>query len=83
VVTHVLKKNDIIFAFSSSYGPYEDKDNTIGQHVLKHGDGVRDVAFRVEDAAKTWKFATSNGAKSVKEPTTLSDENGTVVIASV
>jgi 4-hydroxyphenylpyruvate dioxygenase len=83
VVTHVVKKNEIIFAFASSYGPYEDKDNTIGQHVLKHGDGVRDVAFTVDDAKGIFEKAVKRGAKAVREPETLTDENGTIIIASI
>ena len=49
----------------------------------KHGDGVKDVAFSVDDAAGIFKKAVERGAKAVKEPETLKDENGTVVIASV
>ena len=40
----------------------------IGAHVLKHGDGVRDVAFAVEDAAGIFEKAVSRGAKAVSAP---------------
>merc|ERR1711953_736070 len=45
--SHVVKNNEIIFQFCSSYDP-EDKMN-IGKHICKHGDGVKDVAFTVDD----------------------------------
>jgi 4-hydroxyphenylpyruvate dioxygenase len=83
IATHVIKKDKILFAFSSSYGPYEDKDNVMANHLMKHGDGVRDVAFAVEDAAKAYEVAVRRGAVSVAEPKTLTDEFGSVVVASI
>jgi len=83
VVTHVVRKNKILFAFSSSYGPYEHKNTEMADHLVKHGDGVKDVAFEVEDCKKTYEVAVSRGAKSILEPTTLKDENGTVTIATL
>lgn len=36
----------IVFVLISAYEP----DNPeIGSHLVKHGDGVKDVAFQVED----------------------------------
>lgn len=36
----------IVFVFVSAYDPY---DTVIGNHLVKHGDGVKDVAFEVEE----------------------------------
>lgn len=47
VVSHVVRKNKITFVFQSSYDPKDQLG--IGSHVTKHGDGVRDIAFEVED----------------------------------
>jgi len=80
--THVIRQGKIVFAFVSSYGP-EDTSDDIQKHLVKHGDGVRDVAFNVEDAKKVYEHAISKGAKSVQEPKELKDEHGTVIIASV
>jgi len=49
----------------------------------KHGDGVHDVAFHVDDATGIYNKAVSRGAKSVAEPKELKDENGSIIIASV
>lgn len=49
----------------------------------KHGDGVKDVAFTVDDAAGIYQKAVERGAKGVRKPEVLKDENGSVVIASV
>jgi 4-hydroxyphenylpyruvate dioxygenase len=78
-----VRKNKIVFAFSSTYGTFENKDAAMGEHLLKHGDGVKDVAFEVEDCKKTYSVAVSRGAKSVSEPTELKDENGSVIIATI
>ena len=53
------------------------------EHHAKHGDGVKDVAFAVDDAEGIYKKAVSRGAKSVREPITMEDENGKVLVASV
>jgi len=48
-----------------------------------HGDGVKDVAFTVDDAAGIYKKAVERGAVSVKEPYELKDDEGTVIMATV
>lgn len=50
---------------------------------MKHGDGVKDVSFHVEDCKAIYEKAIARGAKSVKEPEELTDENGTVIFASI
>jgi 4-hydroxyphenylpyruvate dioxygenase len=49
----------------------------------QHGDGVRDVAFEVEDCRKTYDVAVSRGAVSIMEPKVLEDKNGKVTIATI
>jgi len=80
VVTHVIKQNNIIFAFSSPLNP---GNKIFGAHLEMHGDGVRDVAFTVDDARGIYNLAIKNGAKSVMEPTELKDKHGTVILASI
>lgn len=58
-------------------------DSPIGEHVKKHGDGVKVIALWVEDARKAWEETTSRGAKSYMEPTVEKDENGEVVKAGI
>ena len=40
---------------------------------------MQDVAFHVDDAAGIYNKAIARGAKSVREPFTLEDENGKVI----
>lgn len=55
----------------------------MNHHLVKHGDGVKDIAFTVEDSRAIYDFAVKNGAVSVRAPVELKDENGTVVLSSV
>mmetsp|Transcript_3105 Transcript_3105/g.6437 ORF Transcript_3105/g.6437 Transcript_3105/m.6437 type:complete len:383 (-) Transcript_3105:38-1186(-) len=78
--THVVQQGRIRLAFTSPLNPGEE---VVNEHIKKHGDGVYDVAFSVDDARGIWLKATSRGAVSVREPEELKDEHGTVVLASV
>ena len=51
--------------------------------MSKHGDGVRDIAFTVEDARGIYEKSVARGAKSVKEPEEIKDDNGTIIIATI
>ena len=44
---------------------------------------MKDVAFTVDDAAGIFNKAVSRGAEPVSEPKTLTDENGSMIVASV
>ena len=57
--------------------------NKIHEHLARHGDGVKDVAFEVGDARAVYEQAVLNGAKGVTEPTVKEDEHGEVIIASI
>ena len=83
--SHVVRRNEITFVFTSPYdrssrGDYGD---AIADHLAIHGDGVKDVAFKVEDCRAAYKEAVSRGAQSVRAPIELKDEYGTVVLASL
>jgi 4-hydroxyphenylpyruvate dioxygenase len=77
--SYVLQQGKIRFVLTTSLR----SDSEIANHVAKHGDGVRAIALWVDDAAGAWRETTTRGARSVQEPTTLSDEHGSVVISSI
>ncbi len=58
-------------------------DTEIGQHIDKHGDGVKVVALWVEDARKAFEETTSRGAKPYMEPEVEKDEHGEVVRSGI
>ena len=55
----------------------------ISEHIKKHGDGVRDIAFEVEDSEKSFFEATSRGARPVLTPEEIKDENGIIIKSSI
>ena len=78
--THVVKNGKIVLAFTSALNPGNAEFN---KELERHGDGIKDVAFLVDNAAGIHDKAVARGAKSFKAPETLKDENGTVIVASV
>jgi len=55
----------------------------IGQHIDRHGDGVKVVALWVEDAAKAYEAAMERGARSYMKPVTEEDDHGKVVRSGI
>jgi 4-hydroxyphenylpyruvate dioxygenase len=58
-------------------------DHPASRHVMRYGDGVKDIAFTVFDAEKAWQRAISNGGVSDQAPMTVRDERGSITTASV
>jgi 4-hydroxyphenylpyruvate dioxygenase len=52
-------------------------------HHRTHGDGVVDISLEVPDVDKCIRHARSQGARVVVEPHDISDEHGTVRLASI
>ena len=55
----------------------------IGEHIARHGDGVKDIAFHVNDADAAFAAAIAKGAKVAAEPHDITDATGVVRRASV
>ena len=58
-------------------------DSEIAAHVARHGDGVRDIALAVHDAAVAYAAAVDRGADGVLEPTDSKDEHGILRQAAI
>ena len=76
----MVRNGDITFAFQSPLNPDHEE---FSAHHARHGDGVKDVAFTVDDAVGIYNKAVQRGATRVMEPVTLEDEHGKVIMASV
>lgn len=82
ILTHVVTQGDITLAFSSALTP----DNAdMSRHLATHGDGVHDVAFRVDDATAAYAMAVEAAGPgvSVSPPQELKDEAGVVTVATI
>ncbi len=78
-VSYLLQQDKIRLLLTSPLGP----EGPIAAHVNRHGDGVRDLAFWVDDCRDAWAKAVERGATSVQEPTVLSDADGEIVTAAI
>jgi 4-hydroxyphenylpyruvate dioxygenase len=77
--SYVVEQGKIRFVLTTPLSP----DHPITAHINKHGDGVRDIALWVDDAASAWRETTGRGARSVQEPATMRDEHGEVRTAAI
>ena len=78
-VSYVLKQDKIRLVLTTAL----TSESLIGEHVKKHGDGVKIIALWVEDARKSFEETTSRGAKIYMEPTVEKDEFGEVIRAGI
>ncbi len=78
-VSYAIRQNKLTFVLTTPLRP----DNPIADHINKHGDGVKYLALKVQDATSAWNETTKRGGKSYMEPTTLKDADGEVVISGI
>ena len=78
-VSYVLKQDKIRLVLTTAL----TSESPIGEHVKKHGDGVKIIALWVEDARSAYAETIKRGAKSYQEPVVSSDVNGEVVTAGI
>ena len=78
-VSYVIRQNKLTFVLSTPLKPH----NEMADHIYTHGDGVKFLSLRVNDAADAWKQTTSRGGKSYMEPTLLRDEFGEVILSGI
>lgn len=78
-VSYVICQNKLTFVLTT---PLRG-DNEIADHIYKHGDGVKVLALKVDDATNAWQETTKRGAKSYLAPTTLKDADGEVVLSGI
>jgi 4-hydroxyphenylpyruvate dioxygenase len=78
-VSYVINQNKLTFVLTTPL----HNNNEIAEHIKKHGDGVKVLALKVEDATSAWNETTKRGGKSYLKPTTLKDEKGEVVLSGI
>jgi len=78
-VSYVLKQDKIRIVLTTAL----NSKSPIGEHVKKHGDGVKVIALWVDDAKKAYDETIKRGAKSYLKPVKESDEFGEVVKSGI
>jgi 4-hydroxyphenylpyruvate dioxygenase len=58
-------------------------DGPMAEHIRLHGDGVRDIAFQVDDADAAFEAAVSRGARPAIEPYDEADQHGSIRRAAI
>lgn len=58
-------------------------DSVISEHIKKHGDGVKVIAFWVDDAEKSFNETVKRGAKPFMNVTEEKDEYGSIKKAGI
>jgi 4-hydroxyphenylpyruvate dioxygenase len=77
--SYVLRQNKLTFVLTTPLR----MNNTIADHIYKHGDAVKVIALKVDDASSAWKETTKRGGKSYMEPTPFTDEDGEVILSGI
>ncbi len=78
-ISHVLEQGRIRLVLTGTL----TGEDEIAEHHKRHGDGVCSIALSVPDATAAYEHAIAHGARGVQTPYELSDEGGTVTLASV
>lgn len=78
-VSIVLEQGQIRLVLTAAQGP----DGPIADHVKLHGDGVKDIAFQVDDVEKVFNQVVEAGARPITAPVVLQDGDQSIRRATV
>ena len=92
--SHVISNGSATFVLTSPLRPagVEHENTTeaekqhleeMHEHMKRHGDAVKDVAFEVDDVRAVYEQAVAKGAVSIQAPTISSDKQGEVLTAVI
>jgi 4-hydroxyphenylpyruvate dioxygenase len=77
--SHVVEQGRVRFVLTAPLlGTSE-----IARHVGAHGDGAKAIGLSVPDVDHAYRYAVQHGARGVREPWEVSDEAGTVRLATI
>ncbi|HVN55372.1 MAG TPA: 4-hydroxyphenylpyruvate dioxygenase [Anaerolineaceae bacterium] len=77
--SYVLESGHIRFVVSAAYSPSDE----ISAHHLVHGDGVKTIAFEVDDVEQAYRESTRRGGAGIWNPREERDEFGTLRTAAI
>jgi 4-hydroxyphenylpyruvate dioxygenase len=58
-------------------------DHPIAEHVKLHGDGIKDIAFAVDDVPQAFEEAVRRGAQPIAEPAAYENQHGRFMKATI
>src|SRR6266699_1799703 len=77
--SYVLEQGNVRIVVTSPLGPAGE----MPEHIKLHGDGVKSIALRVDDAERAYREATSRGARGVWEAAARKDDYGMVKTSAI
>src|SRR4051795_3720317 len=77
--SYVLQQGRIRLVLTGGLG----SGSPMAAHHRSHGDGVKVIAVSVPDVDHAWAHATEHGAKGITEPHDLTDDHGSVRVATI
>src|SRR5688500_11164167 len=77
--SYAIRQEKLTFVFTTPLRA----GNPIADHIYKHGDGVKALALRVNDATDAYNATTLRGARGYMEPLRMEDEFGEAVISGI
>ncbi len=77
--SYVLVQRKIVLVLTTALSPTSE----IAAHTHFHGDGVKYIAFTVDNAISSFEETTQRGAKPYLEPITKTDKQGSVIISGI
>lgn len=93
VASHVVSNGNVTFVLTSplrsvdrAEGLSREERAVLGEvhdHLSRHGDGVKDVAFEVDDVDAVFHVAMAKGAEVVSQPRVVGDKDGEVKVATI
>ncbi|WP_221568758.1 4-hydroxyphenylpyruvate dioxygenase [Alkalihalobacillus sp. TS-13] len=72
--SYLLEQGNCRFIITAGVDP----ESEVSKFTYLHGDGVKEVAFKVGNVEEAYKTAIDNGAKNVKGCYQIEDENGII-----
>ena len=77
--SYAIRQNKLTFVLTTPL-----RSNTeIAEHIYNHGDGIKALALRVDDAQDAWIQTTKRGAKNYMQPEILHDKYGEFVMSGI
>src|SRR5215472_4668026 len=81
--SYVVQQSKIRLVLTTPLHPDDSINEPIHRHIQRHGDGVHNIALWVDDAEAAYRETTQRGARGVRPPEVLRDENGEARVSAI
>ena len=78
-VSYVVRQNKLTLMLTTALRT----NNAIADHVYKHGDAVKVLALKVDDASIAWEETMKRGGINYINPQTMEDKDGKLIMSGI